>query len=176
MKRKSNFTKIFLVSALMGIFCLGIFFDEVMAQVKFPEKPIKLLVGYSAGGNVDLSARMLGSLVTEYLGQPTVVLNVPGASSTVAANQLDVADPDGYTLGVFPSQTYSFVPYFVKVKYDPMRSIEPISCWGALRFSICVLHSAPWNSLYQSILSLPGGAAANLSCPPKTLFFSTRVT
>ena len=61
MRERMSFVEKWLALALVGIFCTMISFQGVMAAEKFPEKPIKIIVGFSAGGTVDLGSRMLGS-------------------------------------------------------------------------------------------------------------------
>ena len=68
------------------------------ALAAYPEKPIRLIVGFSAGGTTDVVARVVGKEVGEALGQPVVVENRPGGGSNIAADMVARADPDGYTL------------------------------------------------------------------------------
>jgi tripartite-type tricarboxylate transporter receptor subunit TctC len=151
MRQKMGFIKKCLVLALVGVFCLMISFEGLMAAEKFPEKPIKILVGFSPGGTVDLGTRMLGSLVSEDLGQPVIIINKPGAASTIAAAEAAASKPDGYTVMSFPIITVTVTPFFVKVKYDPLTSFEPLmSPWG-FPYAICVQQNAPWKSLRELI-------------------------
>lgn len=73
-------------------------FAAPAASAAYPEKPIRLIVGFSAGGTTDVVARVLGKEVGEALGQPVVVENRPGAGSNIAAEAVARAEPDGYTL------------------------------------------------------------------------------
>ena len=151
MRGNSHFIKRTLVLWWVGIFCLMFSFNAVMAAEKFPEKPIKILVGFTPGGTVDLGTRMLGSLVSEDLGQPVVIINKPGAASTIAAAEAAASKPDGYTLMSFPIITVTVTPFFVKVKYDPVTSFEPLmSPWG-FPYAICVQQNAPWKSFKELI-------------------------
>jgi len=137
--------------AWVGILCLVMVCPEVTAAEKFPEKPIKILVGFTAGGTADLQTRMLGSLMSEDLGQPVIVINKPGAAATIAVTEVATSKPDGYTLGSFPILVVSLTSFFVKVKYDPLSSLDPlIGCW-AHPYGICVLQNAPWKSLRELI-------------------------
>ena len=151
MRGKVSFVKKCLVLALVGVFCLMISFQGLMAAEKFPEKPIKILVGFAPGGTVDLQTRMLASLVSEDLGQPVVVINKPGASSTIAAAELAGSKPDGYTLATFPILVVSLTPFFVKIKYDPLKSFEPLVSVSGSPYGICVLQNAPWKSFKELI-------------------------
>jgi tripartite-type tricarboxylate transporter receptor subunit TctC len=151
MKRKSNFFKKYLVLGFLGILVLLISLDGVVAAEKFPTKPIKILVGYSPGGTSDLMARMLAGLVTEYLEQPILVVNKPGAAATIMVTELAGSNPDGYTLGNFTISTLSLTPFTVKVKYDPEKDVEPLLNYADSPYGICVRHDAPWKS-YEELM------------------------
>ena len=73
-----------------------------MAQ-DYPEKPIEVIVGYSAGGGTDVMARTAAPFIEKYLGDGAslVVKNMPGASGQIGVTEVANADPDGYTLGTF---------------------------------------------------------------------------
>ena len=151
MREERGFIRRCLSLGWVGILCLVMGGPEVMAAEKFPEKPIKIFVGFTAGGTADLQTRMLGSLMTEDLGQPVIVVNKPGGAATIAAAEVAASKPDGYTLGSFPILVVSLTSFFVKVKYDPMRSLEPlIGCW-AHPYGICVQQNAPWKSFRELI-------------------------
>src|SRR5262245_24530606 len=64
----------------------------------YPNRPVRLLVGFSAGGTTDIAARLIAQWLTERLGQPVVVENRPGASANLAAEAVVRSPPDGYTL------------------------------------------------------------------------------
>ena len=151
MRGKISFIKKCLALGFVGIFCLMISFEGLMAAEKFPEKPIKMLVGFAPGGTTDLKARMLGSLASEDLGQPVVVVNKPGATATIAAAELAASKPDGYTLAYFPINTVTIAPFFIKVKYDPLKSFEPIVGTAATDYGLNVRQDAPWKTFREMI-------------------------
>ena len=64
----------------------------------FPNKPITILVGYAAGGNIDVTARTIGQAMSKVLGQPVIIDNRPGAAGLIAQTAVAKAKPDGYTL------------------------------------------------------------------------------
>src|SRR5260370_28364030 len=69
-----------------------------MAFPSYPTRPVRLLVGYAAGGPLDISARLIGQWLSEHLGQPVIIENRPGSGSNVATEAVVRAPPDGYTL------------------------------------------------------------------------------
>jgi tripartite-type tricarboxylate transporter receptor subunit TctC len=81
-----------------------------VAAAEYPDRPIQLLAGFQAGGNVDAVARILAKSAGSLLGQPMVVENKPGAGGGVAATALKAAKPDGHTLCLNMSTAYTFNP------------------------------------------------------------------
>lgn len=93
----------------------------------YPAKPVKILVGYQAGGPTDLTARLVANKLQTALGQPFVVENKPGAGSNIASEQLAASPADGYTLMVAASQMTWNSALYKNVRYDPLRSFVPIT-------------------------------------------------
>lgn len=95
---------------------------------QFPAKPIRLLVGFAAGGSTDKLARVLAQRMTEVLGQPVVVDNRPGAAGNIAAEAVALAPADGYTLFMATLSSQAINPHiYPKLKFDPIKSFEPIT-------------------------------------------------
>ena len=98
------------------------------AQDQFPSKPIRILVGYAAGGGNDIIVRVLQPEMQKGLGQPVIVENKPGAQSIVAAELAARAAPDGYTIFMGPSGPMTINPAtYSKLPYHPQRDFAPIS-------------------------------------------------
>mgnify|MGYP003575804128 CR=1 FL=1 len=98
-----------------------------MAQ-KFPEKPIRLIVPYAPGGNIDITARTISPGLSEALGVSVVVDNRAGASGTIGVDLTAKAPPDGHTLVVGSTGTITGAPsVFPKLPYDPVRDLVAIS-------------------------------------------------
>jgi tripartite-type tricarboxylate transporter receptor subunit TctC len=93
----------------------------------YPSKPVKILVGYQAGGPTDLTARLIATKLQTALGQAFVVDNKPGAGSNIASEAAAASPADGYTLLVAASQMTWNSGLYKNVKYDPIRSFVPIS-------------------------------------------------
>jgi tripartite-type tricarboxylate transporter receptor subunit TctC len=98
------------------------------AAQSFPNKPMRLLVGYGAGGVTDIVARLAADEVGKRLGQPMVVENRPGAAGLVAAQAVKNAAPDGYTL--FSGSVGEFHPIYMKASLDASKELTPIGHYG----------------------------------------------
>jgi tripartite-type tricarboxylate transporter receptor subunit TctC len=115
-------------------------------------KPLRIVVGYPAGGGTDIQARMLGQHLSPLLGIPVIVENRAGAGTMIAANEVARAAPDGHTLMYTPASTVAQLPHtMAAVKYDGLRDFTPVvQC--ALGPNVLVLHkSVPANSLAELI-------------------------
>ena len=100
---------------------------HVYAQ-NYPAKPVRIMVGYAAGGSVDIVGRIFAQKLSEYLGQQFVVDNRPGAASNVAADLVAKSAPDGYTLLVSSSGSLGTnMAIYSKMPYDPLKDLAPIA-------------------------------------------------
>ena len=94
----------------------------------YPTKPIKVVIPFVAGGSSDIVGRAIGSKFQEYLGQPAVVENRPGANGAIAAEFVAKAEPDGYTILVGSIGVFSInAALFKDLRYDPVRDFAPIT-------------------------------------------------
>ncbi|MBL0086437.1 MAG: tripartite tricarboxylate transporter substrate binding protein [Ideonella sp.] len=101
--------------------------DPLMPAAAQSDKPVKLLVGYAAGGPVDAMARIFAPMFAKELGQPVVVENKPGASGALAGELTVGAAPDGLTLFFAASPTITIVPHIQKkMRYDPNRDLMAV--------------------------------------------------
>ncbi|HEY1542289.1 MAG TPA: tripartite tricarboxylate transporter substrate-binding protein [Xanthobacteraceae bacterium] len=96
----------------------------------WPQRPVRILVPFAAGGNADFLARLVAGRLGKALGQPFVVECRPGASGTLAADAVARAAPDGYTLFMGSPSQISIAPLISKTAYDPLRDFTPISVIG----------------------------------------------
>lgn len=97
------------------------------ADPAYPSKPVRIIVGYSAGGPTDAVARMVAAHLQTKLGQPFVVDNRAGAGSNIASEAVAAAAPDGYTLLVAAAPLTMNSHVYKNLKFDAARSFEPIS-------------------------------------------------
>lgn len=94
----------------------------------FPSKPIKVVIPFVAGGSSDIVGRAIASKFQEFLGQPGVVENKPGANGAIAAEFVAKSDPDGYTILVGSIGVFSInAALFKDLRYNPMRDFAPIT-------------------------------------------------
>jgi len=111
------------LATLAVIACL----DPALAADWAPNRPIKLIVPYTAGGAADVGARLLAEKLGPALGQPIVVDNRGGASGLIGTDAAAKSAPDGYTLVWGSDVAFTIVPQLQAVTYDPLRDFEPVS-------------------------------------------------
>jgi tripartite-type tricarboxylate transporter receptor subunit TctC len=116
-------------------------------------KPIRILVGFAAGGANDVLARILARHMSESLGQPVVVDNRPGASGVIAADLVAKAAPDGHTLMLGSIGTQSFVPILRegKMPYDQDKDLLPVSMVGVAGMVLTVRSDLPAKSVAEVV-------------------------
>lgn len=114
----------------------------------YPTKPIRLVVGYTAGGGSDILARVIAQKMSEGLGQQVVVENKPGAASMIATEYVARAAPDGYTILLGASGALAINPAIYKdMKYDAVKDFSPISLLASLPVLLAVNKSGPAQTL-----------------------------
>ncbi|MFZ9563534.1 MAG: Bug family tripartite tricarboxylate transporter substrate binding protein, partial [Burkholderiales bacterium] len=113
---------------ILMLLTLAAMVTPVSAAEQFPTRPIRVIVPYAPGGNVDISARIIAPPLGEVLGQTVVVDNRPGAGGNLGASLVAKATPDGYTLLVGSSGPLSVNPVIFKnLPYDTLKDFAPIS-------------------------------------------------
>jgi tripartite-type tricarboxylate transporter receptor subunit TctC len=109
-------------------FIAAFLFATCAAQAQtWPAKPVKIMVGASAGGGTDIIARMLAEKYQAALGQPFVVENRPGAGNTIAADVTARATADGYTLLLATNTAQAIAPHLLKLGFDPIKDLAPVA-------------------------------------------------
>ncbi len=116
-----------------------------------PNKPLKIIVGYSAGGAVDTVARTVGQALAASLGQPVLVENKPGAGSNIAVRATIDAPPDGLTLMMAANALAANPALYQPAPFDPERDLTPISLIGRVPVVIAANASAPFADIKQLI-------------------------
>lgn len=125
----------------------------VQAQ-NYPARPVRLLVGYGAGGGMDTIARLVAPRLADSLGQPFVVENRPGGAGSVAAEALVAAAADGYTLMVAESGTLALPAVNPRVRLDPVKELAPVGGLCVLPMAFVVNPSLPAKSTAELIALL----------------------
>jgi tripartite-type tricarboxylate transporter receptor subunit TctC len=120
-----------IVAASISLAAGFIFASAAAAQsapASYPNKPIRLIVPFPAGGSVDVTSRALAQKLSEQLGQPIVVDNRPGAGGNIGMDALAKSAADGYTLGMGALSTHAVNPaLFAKMPFDAVKDFAPIS-------------------------------------------------
>jgi tripartite-type tricarboxylate transporter receptor subunit TctC len=122
------------------------------AAAAYPDKPIRIIVPYSAGGLADTLARATGNKVAEALGQPVIVVDRPGASSIIGMEACGHAKPDGYTLCLTVADSLSYNPQlFAKLPYDPDKDFVPVLRLAWTNNLLVANARSPFNSFKEMI-------------------------
>jgi tripartite-type tricarboxylate transporter receptor subunit TctC len=128
------------------------------AQTQYPDRPIRIVVGFTPGGGNDIIARVFGQKLSESLGQPVIIENKPGAGAMLATEYVARSAPDGYTLLVGASGAMTISPaVYEKMTYDTMRDFKPVSSLGS--FPLILIVNA--KSEFKSLADLVAYAKAN---------------
>ena len=132
-------------------------------------QPVRLIVGYSAGGPVDQGARLFGQALSKELGVPVMVENKTGANATIAGNEVVRAKPDGTTLWFAASPTITITPnVMTKMPFDPAKDLAPVAPILSYYNVLVVNNSEP----YKNVRELVAHAKAN---PAKLAYGSAGV-
>ncbi len=134
---------------LAGLMALGL---GAGAQAQtWPERPVTIIVPFPAGGNTDTMARLLAERLQRKLGQGFVIDNRPAGGGIVATGQVARAKPDGYTFLFASAGQNIILPMLVKVTYDPVKDLAPISIFGAGAFILGAKKETPFNTMAELI-------------------------
>ena len=132
------------------------------AAQDFPSKPIRLVVPWPPGGNIDITARTLGPVLGDILGTSVVVDNKVGGVGTIGTTQVAKAAPDGYTLLLGSTATITVAPWLIKgIDFDPLKDLAAI---GPIQSAGMVLAAHPKAavSTYQEFLALAAARRGKL--------------
>lgn len=146
---------------MLGLLCgtLCTVTPFALAASEYPTKPVRMLVGFAAGGTTDLLARLVAKEISVELGQPVVVENKPGAGGSVAADQVARAQPDGYTLIMGAINHAINASLYENLPYDQLRDLTPVSMVAITPNMLVVPADSPINSvqaLLQAARAKPG--------------------
>lgn len=121
------------------------------AAQDFPNRPVRLIVPWAAGGSTDLSLRAFAEAAGKYLGQPMIVENKPGAAGTLGpASMVGSVRPDGYTVAQMPISMFR-MPYMQKTNFDPLTDFDYIIHLTGYTFGVVVRSDAQWQTFDQLV-------------------------
>ncbi len=156
-KSRTQCRAVLLVTALSGWIALGsgMAFAQTAGQSiadAYPSKRVRILVGFTAGGTTDITARVVAEKLQARWGQPVLVENRPGGGSNIAADVVAKSPPDGYTLSLGVTGSHGInISLFRKLPYHPLRDFEPIT-QGTLHPNAIFVHPAfPANTIQELI-------------------------
>ena len=136
--------KIRLASLLLAAGVLATIAGAAYAQPAYPNKPIRLVVPFSAGGPTDVLARAIGQKLNDSLGQPVIVENRPGAGGNIASDFVAKAPPDGYTLILGTVGTHAInASLYSKLPFDTVRDFTPVALVASATIVMVVHPSVP---------------------------------
>ena len=117
-----------------------------LGHAAFPDRTLRILVGFAAGGTVDTIARILANALGPILGQQVIVENKPGGSGSIAANAAIYAEPDGHTLlfGIF---SLAVAPALTKLSYDTTKDLTAVSQVASVPLLMFAGGKTPFNSV-----------------------------
>jgi tripartite-type tricarboxylate transporter receptor subunit TctC len=117
----------------------------------YPSRPVRIVVGFAAGGGSDITARLIGQWLSERLGQPFVVENRPGAATNIATEAVVKSAPDGYTLLLFGSSSAINATFYDKLPFNLVGDIAPVACTNLVPYVMEVNPSVPAKSVPEFI-------------------------
>jgi tripartite-type tricarboxylate transporter receptor subunit TctC len=137
-------------AALAGCCSVG------LAQVNWPQRPVRVIVPFAAGGNIDVIARLTCQRMSEVFGHQFVIENRVGGNGTIAGELVAHAQPDGYTLFWAGPAVMSIFPAITKSAYDPVKDFKPISVIGVNPQVLVVNEKLPIRSVAEFISYVKG--------------------
>lgn len=139
------------IRGVLAALCL---FSSFSVAAAFPDKPINLIVPYPPGGAVDPIARLYAEKITDSWGVPVIVLNRPGAGTSIGMNQVAKADPDGHTVILATASITSNAPLYKSLPYDTLNDFTYISMAGMIPLAIAANPKTPVNTMDELISTL----------------------
>ena len=140
--------------ALLGAAALATLPFAAQAQGTWPDKGLRIMVGASPGGGTDILARVLADKMSPALRQTVVVENRPGASNTIAAELTARATPDGTTLLLATNTGQAIAPHLLKLKFDPIKDLQPVGLVAVMPNVLVVPESAPYRTVKDLVAAM----------------------
>src|SRR5438477_470505 len=124
------------------------------AQSSYPDRPIKMIVPLAAASAVDVAARIVTQKMADNMGQQIVILNQPGASGLIGAEQVAKAEPDGYTIDGFNDSVMTMVPNLQSnIRWDILRDFEPVSLVATVEWGLIASNNTSYRTAADLIVA-----------------------
>jgi tripartite-type tricarboxylate transporter receptor subunit TctC len=136
----------FLMPGLVGLILLV---STPVAALDYPTRPVRLIVGFAAGGPTDILARLMGQWLSQRLGQQFIVENRPGAGSNTATEAVAKAPADGYTVLVITTSNAINTKFYRNLAFNFMQDIVPVAGLGRISYVMAVSPSLPVKSVAE---------------------------
>jgi tripartite-type tricarboxylate transporter receptor subunit TctC len=136
----------FALLALPAVFVLALALLG-QAQAKWPDKPVRIILPFGAGGVADVTARIMADKLSDKLGQRFVIENMPGPGGIAAARAVIQSPPDGYTMALVTNGTAISVAAFNKLPFDPVKDLEMVSMVGTFDLVFVVNAQSEYKTL-----------------------------
>ena len=143
MLRKYSVTLFFLVT--LALLTMGL----TPAGAAYPDRPIKMIVPWAAGGDTDAICRVIASSMEKHLGKPVVIVNITGASGTVGAREARKAAPDGYT--ILSVHDFIHTTYYTGVSELSYKDFDPVALLTSTPSVLAAYGKAPWNHFKELV-------------------------
>jgi tripartite-type tricarboxylate transporter receptor subunit TctC len=133
--------------AIAGLAISALAASPARAEAHYPDRPVRIVVPFAAGGVADITVRIVAERLGEKLRQRFYVENQPGAGGIAAARTVIASAPDGYTLALLSNGTAVSVSLFNKLPFDPLKDFAPVSCLGFFDFIFTTEANSPFRTL-----------------------------
>ena len=143
--------KVFLSTVFYLVASLLLVSFSTVEAAEYPERPITMIIQFSAGSTTDILHRKLADEASKSLGQPIVCVNKAGGGGTIGIGETVRAKPDGYTIGVANLPALVIMPNMQAVPYDPLKDINHICATSPYEYGLYVKPDSPWNTFKEFI-------------------------
>jgi tripartite-type tricarboxylate transporter receptor subunit TctC len=154
-----------MMHSLIAALSAAILMAPAFGADHYPNRPVRLIVGFTAGASIDIVARAISVRLGEQLGQQVVVDNRPGAGSNIGSELAAKAPPDGYTLLIVNNALAISHSLYAKLNYDALRELTPVSQVSAMPHALAVTPNLPAKNIKELV--------ALAKATPKALSFGS---
>src|SRR2546421_822406 len=142
----------------VALACASLCAPCALAQTSYPDRPIKMIVPLAAASAADVAARIVTQKMADNMGQQIVILNQPGASGLIGAEQVARAEPDGYTIGGFNDSIMTIVPNLQsRMRWDILKDFEPVSLVATVEWGLITNNNTRYRTAADLIVAAKAG-------------------